>query len=58
MDDVLWAELIGDGKDEAGVLSSGQYDALASAAWAANRRDADVPFSPAVSTPRPTFAGE
>lgn len=50
MTDELWAELLGDGTDERpGVLSSGQYDALAEAVWSANRRDADVPFSPAVS---------
>lgn len=30
-------------------LSSAQYDSLATAAWALNRRGVDVPFSPAAS---------
>jgi hypothetical protein len=57
MSDELWAELLGDGSDDLpGVLSSGQYDALAAAVWSANRRDADVPFSPAVSAHPPISA--
>jgi hypothetical protein len=31
------------------VLSDGQFQALANAAWAVNARDVDVPFSPRVS---------
>ena len=59
MTDDLWADLLGDGTDaKPGVLSSGQYDALAEAAWSANRRDADVPFSPAVSAHPPISSGE
>lgn len=31
------------------VITSGQYDQLAEAAWGLNRRDVDVPFSPTAS---------
>jgi len=55
LDAADWTTLLGDGTDtNPGVLSSGQYDTLANTAWSANRRDADVPFSPAVSALRPT----
>lgn len=47
LDDADWATLLGDGTDEfPGVLSSVQYDLLATVCWRVNRRDADVPFSP------------
>lgn len=43
-----WATLLGDGSDEnPGVLSSAQYDVITNTAWMANRRDVDIPFSPA-----------
>lgn len=59
LDDGDWKTLLGDGTDEyPGVLSSGQYDTLANTAWSANRRDVDVPFSPAVSATPPTSSDE
>jgi len=45
-----WKTLLGDGTDDfPGVLSSVQYDVLATAAWKVNRRDVDVPFLPSNS---------
>lgn len=59
MDEADWAWLIGDGTDEnPGILSSGQYDKLADAAWSANRTDVDVPLLLAASDSLPSSAGE
>lgn len=52
-----WTNLIGrdadpdDPEDEEvdGVLSSAQYDMISNTAWMVNRRDVDIPFSPAAS---------
>ena len=45
LDDEDWSTLLGDGTDDfPGVLSSSQYDLLATVAWKVNRRDVDVPF--------------
>jgi hypothetical protein len=45
-----WKMLLGDGTDDyPGVLSSVQYDMLATAVWKVNRRDVDVPFLPSSS---------
>lgn len=50
LDDEDWVMLIGDDTDEnVGVLSSVQYDLLATIAWQVNRRDVDVPFLPSNS---------
>jgi len=47
LDEDDWMMLLGDGTDEnPGVLSSVQYDLLATVVWRVNRRDVDVPFSP------------
>ncbi|MEU4782841.1 hypothetical protein [Micromonospora sp. NPDC023633] len=43
LDDAQWARLL----DE--VLTDRQFDELANAAWGLNRREVDVPFSPAAS---------
>jgi hypothetical protein len=51
MDDDLWAEL-------EPVLSDKQYEDLASAAFAANLGDSNVPFSPAVSALMRTSGSE
>lgn len=40
-----WDNLLG----AEGVLSSAQFDLLSNTAWAVNRRDVDVPFSPNAS---------
>ncbi|WBB73230.1 hypothetical protein O7602_26680 [Micromonospora sp. WMMD1128] len=45
LDDDDWAALLGDG----GVLTDRQFSDLAEAAWSVNRREVDVPFSPAAS---------
>ncbi len=45
LDEEDWDRLIG----VEGVLSSAQFDTLSAAAWTVNRRDVDVPFSPAAS---------
>jgi hypothetical protein len=45
LDDEDWEALLGDD----GVLTSRQFDDLADAAWGLNRREVDVPFSPAAS---------
>lgn len=46
LDEADWLDLLGDDTDEhPGVLSSGQFDVVAMAAWGVNRRDVDVPFS-------------
>jgi hypothetical protein len=50
LDDDDWVALIGDDTDEnVGVLSSIQYDLLATIVWRVNRRDVDVPFLPSNS---------
>lgn len=50
LDDDDWRDLLGDGTAEhPGVLSTGQFDKLAWSAYGVNRRDVDVPFSPADS---------
>lgn len=45
LDDEDWDALLGDD----GVLTSRQFDDLADAAWGLNRREVDIPFSPAAS---------
>lgn len=59
--DDQWRELLGDDEEERrrreaeslptedGVLTDKQFSALADAAWGLNRRDVNVPFSPAAS---------
>ncbi|MEU4367556.1 hypothetical protein [Micromonospora chersina] len=57
LDEDDWLDLLGgvrkgeDGVEEEieGVLTSRQFDELADAAWALNRREISVPFSPAAS---------
>lgn len=45
-----WTTLLGDGSEDfPGVLSSAQYDTMTNTVWSANRRDVDIPFSPAAS---------
>lgn len=59
MDAADWAWLIGDGTDEnPGILSAGQYDKLADAAWSANRTDVDVPLLLAASDHLPNSSDE
>jgi hypothetical protein len=61
LDDEDWRVLLGDSEAERvrrekagkpvedGKLTDRQFDQLADAAWGLNRRDVDVPFSPAAS---------
>jgi hypothetical protein len=52
LDEDDWKTLLGDDKDpnSPGILSSAQYDLLATIAWKVNRRDVDVPFWPSNSS--------
>jgi len=55
LDDEDWKTLLGD--DYPGVISSVQYDLLATAAWKVNRRDVDIPFLPSSSLNGQTSVG-
>jgi uncharacterized small protein (DUF1192 family) len=51
LDDEDWTALLD-------VLTSRQYDEIAGAAWAVNRHEVDIPFSPAASRAKRASASE
>lgn len=58
LDEEDWTLLLVGVDGQKPKLSSAQYERLANTAWAVNRRDVDVPFSPAASLLRQTSAAE